>query len=338
MIRKIFIFLVFITLSMLLLTVKRADNYTRLFGYSLPAALNMFLKTNQLAAGMDIKYYHKPTILILGVDERNDLLEHTQVTDTIMLAQLNLLKNTISLVSLPRDTWDEDFKFKINNFYPFALKNHPNDWQNFIKEEFSRITGQTIDNILLINSQSFDKIAEAIGPVIVNLPYSFTDIHYPNPAYVKNPSSNIPIYKTVSFSQGPNQITSQNVLEFVRSRKGSDDPHQGGTDLGRIGRQQLLLEAYLSKLKANPSFSLILSLYKIFHQELKTDLTDETILIYAQSFENIRSIVLNKISLPTNTKNSVMSDPGHLVENQSVLLPTNNNFEALSNFLKASFP
>jgi anionic cell wall polymer biosynthesis LytR-Cps2A-Psr (LCP) family protein len=85
---------------------KKAVFYTELFGYSLSGAVNLLIKSNLLATGMDLKYYHKPTILILGVDERNDKLEHTEVTDTIMLAQLNLLKNTISVVSLPRDTWD----------------------------------------------------------------------------------------------------------------------------------------------------------------------------------------------------------------------------------------
>jgi len=311
----------------------KANTYTSKFGYTPSQAINLLFSTRTLSA-MQLSRYKKPTILVLGVDPRDDSLEKTEVSDTLMLLQLNLEKNVVSLVSLPRDTWYEKYKIKINKLYPLSLEKESSF--DYLKTEFSNITGQKIDHVLIITTNSFLNIANAIGPVEVDLPYGFTDDRYPNPDYVKTPISSIPIYKTISFNQGKNIIDEKNVLEFVRSRKGSDNPAFGGTDIGRIGRQQVLLSVYMDNIKKNKSVDTLSKIYSLF-KTIKNDISDQDLLLYGLSMSNPLNISVNKITLPINTKNDVIYDPGVLVEKQSVLLPRD-SFKSLQIFLQEKLP
>lgn len=309
------------------------NKITQSFGYSPQSLLAIVLEAKELTK-MQLPRFKKPTFLLLGLDPRDDQLEKTEVTDTIILLQLNLEKNTLSLVSLPRDTWSEKHKFKINKLYPESQKMA--DPSKFLKSEFSDITGQNIDHVFVVTTQTFKKISQLIGPVQVDLPYSFVDDRYPNPDYISAPSKDTPIYKTVSFNKGSNLIDENNVLEFVRSRKGSDIPALGGTDLGRIGRQHLLIDTYLKtllKTRSPETFSQIYKLYK----SIANDLSDRDALLYFLSLNNPKNLHLNTINLPINTKDDVIYDPGTLVENQSVLLPRN-NFNNLQLFLTNTLP
>ncbi len=310
-----------------------ANSYTLKFGYTPKQLLGTLIKTNS-ESKMLLSRYKKPTILVLGVDPRNDLLEKTEVSDTIMLVQLNLEKNTISIVSLPRDTWYQKYKIKINKLYPLSKKEaNPN---SFLKKEFASITGQNIDHVLVLTTDMFLNMSKAIGPVEIELSYSFVDDRYPNPEYIKNPVSSVPVYKTISFSKGKNIIDSSNVLEFVRSRKGSDNPALGGTDLGRISRQQILISAYIDNIKHLRSLQTFSQLFKLY-KNIETDLLDEDLLLYAQSLNSFSSLSINKINLPINTKDDLIYDPGAMVEGQSVLLPRE-NFELLKKYLKQHLP
>src|SRR4030042_1631032 len=65
------------------------------------------LYQNIISAARSNLYQSRSQInfLILGLDPRDDQLEKTNVTDTIILASLNLENYRLSLIPLPRDLW-----------------------------------------------------------------------------------------------------------------------------------------------------------------------------------------------------------------------------------------
>ena len=190
--------------------------------------------------------------LILGLDPRNDLLEKTETTDTIIFAHLNLSQNKISLISFPRDLWYYPLSVKINQIFPLSLSTDSSF--NFVKTNFNHLLGQNIDRVLVLTTQDLEHIINLLGGVDVYLDTGFIDKEYPNPEYIKNPTSKTPVYITIEFPAGWNKITATNVAQFVRSRKSAQTAADGGTDLGRIQRQQLLLQNIFQK-DVNPQNS-----------------------------------------------------------------------------------
>jgi len=117
------------------------------------------------------------------------------LTDSMMVAHLDIKKNTVSLISLPRDLWvklpvttKEDFHSKINSVYQMGMY----EWKNFpavdvkktgtpelVKEAVKTITGLPIDNILTVDFTGFEKSVDALGGVDVQVQKTFDDYEYP---------------------------------------------------------------------------------------------------------------------------------------------------------------
>ncbi len=314
----------------------------------------MFIFFNYLARKTNQPFYYYPRLffqalknpnlspdfsfLILGLDYRDDTLEQTQTTDTIIFGHLNSSKLTVSLVSLPRDLWNYSSSSKINQIYPVSLsKASP---LTSIKEQFLPIIGQPIDRVLVINTDTLAKIIDIFGGVDVYLPQAYRDTHFPNPAYIENPSPQIPTFITVEFPVGWNHIDSTNIDFFVRSRKGGETAETGGTDLGRIHRQQLLLDSLFKKIKTDSSileFDTLVKLYQLFHQELFTDITDNDlfslILHYRRQLLNL-SLQRFEVPVGANPQSSPIYDPGKLVYGQWLFLPSDKGYQQLHQFIK----
>jgi LCP family protein required for cell wall assembly len=278
-------------------------------------------------------------ILILGLDPRNDQLEQSNTTDTIILASLNLETATTSLISLPRDLWYYPLSVKINQIYPLSLDHQP-DQVAFIQDHFSRLTGQKIDNTLILTTQDLINFVDVLGGVDVNLDSGFTDEQFPNPDYIKKPSPEIPVYITISFPSGQNHLDQSNVAYFVRSRKNAQTAAEGGTDLGRTQRQQLLIEAIIQKIKDNATNPVFLkTVYNFYHQQIQTNFSDQNIInlllrLKKRSFD----FNLKKITIPAgeNPKTDIIYYPGHLFQGQWVFLPQDEEYQLLHQFIKDS--
>lgn len=274
--------------------------------------------------------------ILLGLDRRNDWLEKTETTDTIIFTNFN--RNNINLISLPRDLWDYALGYKINDIYP-----HSRDYPNslfFVKDNFARLTHQPIARLLVITTDNLIRISDIIGGIDVNLETGFKDDQYPNPEYIKNPLPSTPIYKTVEFPSGKNHLNSSNITEFVRSRKSAETFQDGGTDLGRIQRQQLLFDALIEKLKTINYLSspnLLFRLYLFWHQDIETDFTDHDIfsLLFSQKV-NPGSLIISKHQLPIGEKvgEGVIFHPEKFINKQWVFIPSTTDYSSIINFIQ----
>jgi len=270
--------------------------------------------------------------LILGLDPRNDLLEKTQTTDTIIYAHLSSKFDNVTLFSLPRDLWYWDKSKKINQIYE-------NNVFPDIQKSFSQILGQNIDKTIVITTQNLKDIVDIIGGVDVFLDNELKDSQYPNQAYIDNPKSGAPIYKTIYYPAGINHLDSGNITEFVRSRKSSELVASGGTDLGRIARQQKLFEALFAKIIKIRNPNTLLNLYSYFNKNIIHNFTNKE--MFATSikiFPKLNIFKLQKITIPTgeNPKTDIIYHPVKFINKQWVFITSTPDYQTLKNFISKS--
>lgn len=328
-----------------------------LFSILFIASLFIILAINTLSRRTDKPFIYFPQILknsltnnqlkgkttqnfiILGLDPRNDSLEKTITTDTIIFTKLDMAKSpTVRLVPLPRDLWNYQQKTKINDIYPQSLALGDS---SLILSQFSQITGQPIEHYLIITTQDLIDFIALIGGVDVNLENGFIDDQYPNPDHISNPGSTAPVYITIEFKKGLNHLDENNVTQFVRSRKSSDNPLLGGTDLGRINRQQLLINAIITKVmqpQYTRNIGFIFQLYHFWQNHFQTNITDQylsdLIIHYRHQLLNLN---LQKYEIPIATSAStegVIYHPQFFENNQWVFIPKSKDYRELIDFIK----
>lgn len=257
---------------------------------------------------------NKINFLILGLDKRDDALEKTTTTDTIIFASLDPKTFKLNLISTPRDLWFYEKETKINNLYPLSLESGQNKF-DFLKSNFEILYGQPINHVIIISTDNLISFVNIIGGVDLYLEKGFTDDQYPNQEYIKNPSPSIPIYKTIEFPSGWIHLDSSNITEFVRSRKSAETVAEGGTDIGRIQRQQLLIDTLLNKIKSGTFINTtnqLKNLYFFWQNDISKTLSDADILQIGLILnKNLTNISLNKIEIPigTNSTNGVIYHP-----------------------------
>lgn len=275
--------------------------------------------------------------MILGLDPRNDSLEKTTTTDTIIFSSLNFSNQKLTLVSLPRDIWNYELNTKINNIYSMALET--NDIFSFIQNNFAKLTGQTINKTIIITTDNLISFVNDIGGVDVYMEKDYKDTEYPNPDYIKNPSPETLIYKTVEFKAGWLHLDQSNITEFVRSRKGAETAAEGGTDIGRIQRQQLLIDAIMAKIKTKEfisNYSNLTKLYNFWHSQISTNLTDKDLISLIFKMKCNYNITLNKIDIPigTTAKDGIIYHPDKFINKQWVFTTSDQNYSQLQQFIK----
>ncbi len=134
------------------------------------------------------------TILLLGYGGGNH--DGTYLTDTIMVADIDIAKKKVLLLSLPRDIWvkvptkTEPFHSKINAVYQMGLfpKNYPDvdsslltedNPSGLIKKVVEDVTGLKIDAFAAVDFAGFIQTIDTLDGIDVTVQRSFTDYEYP---------------------------------------------------------------------------------------------------------------------------------------------------------------
>lgn len=136
-------------------------------------------------------------ILLLGfggIDSNGKPHDGPYLTDSLMVAHVDIKKNTVSLVSLPRDLWvklptktKEIFHSKINSIYQIALNptNYPAviikkpGTAQLLANAVETVTGLSIDNYIAVDFSGFEKAIDSLGGVDVDVQKTFDDYEYP---------------------------------------------------------------------------------------------------------------------------------------------------------------
>jgi polyisoprenyl-teichoic acid--peptidoglycan teichoic acid transferase len=169
-------------------------------------------------------------VLLMGVDERpNDKGR----PDVIMVMEINPKTNQTQLISIPRDT-----KVQIPGRKEMTKLNHAYTYGDV------GLTVQTIQQLLdikieyyaKVNMNGFKKVIDKIGPLTVDNDLAFT-------------------YKNIDFPVGTIELSSEEVLPYVRMRK--DDPLG---DEGRNIRQRKVVNSAVEKVVESRDYLKMLEL------------------------------------------------------------------------------
>jgi polyisoprenyl-teichoic acid--peptidoglycan teichoic acid transferase len=190
------------------------------------------------------------SVLLLGVDQRSGDVGRS---DSIIVMTVNPKKESIHMVSIPRDTRTEiigkGFQDKINHAYAFGGV----EMSMATVENFLDIP---IDYFIQVNMEGFKDIVDAVGGVTVNNDLDFT-------------------YGGVHFPKGEIELNGEEALKFSRMRY--EDPRG---DFGRQQRQRQIIQAII---KEGASLNTLLNYGDIFEalgKNVRTNLTfDEMVTI-----------------------------------------------------------
>ncbi len=179
-------------------------------------------------------------ILLLGIGGEGH--DGPYLSDTIILAQLTLATNEVSLTALPRDYQvqlpDGLGQRKINAAFAEGFNKNKN-WEEagrFAREVVQTVSGLNIPYFAVIDFRGFEKAIDQVGGVDVAVERTFTDYKYPD-----NNNGYLP---PQTFTEGMQHLNGARALIYARSRHAAGPE---GSDFARGIRQQKIMQALKQK-------------------------------------------------------------------------------------------
>ncbi len=229
---------------------------------------NLFQRLGSLLISPDKKLIGEEegqiNILLMGIGGPGH--EGPLLTDTMIVANINVKTNEVVMTSVPRDFMIDLPGYglqKINAAYAYAEKDEPGTGGDVILKEIEELTGMKIPYYALIDFKGFVKAVDDVGGVDVEIERTFTDALYPNYSNGYLPA--------VTFTKGPEHMNGERALIFARSRKGNNGE---GSDFARSERQKKIILALKEKaigLKLN-DLKTLNNLLKDFTENFRTNL------------------------------------------------------------------
>ncbi|MGY3777204.1 LCP family protein [Isobaculum melis] len=202
------------------------------------------------------------SILIMGIDDDSERDLGSARTDALILLTINPQKNTIDMVSIPRDTYTEivsknyNQNDKINAAYAYGEEGAAMD-------TVENLLNVPIHYSITFNFDSFLEIVDALDGIEVDVPVTFTDTN---------------TYGTgeVHLEKGKQTLNGEQALALARTRKIDNDIKRGE-------RQQLVLQAIAQKALQLGSISKYTDVIQAVSGNMRTNLTFPQMLGIAQS-------------------------------------------------------
>ncbi|WP_072906925.1 LCP family protein [Anaerobranca californiensis] len=214
----------------------------------------------------------KLNILLIGVDARN--IGGAGRADTIMVVQYNKKTKNTAILSIPRDTYvlipGRGYD-KINHSFAYGRT-------RLLKETVENYLDIHIDHYVQVDMQSFVKSVDAIGGITINVPETMIDYNY-----------------NVLFTKGTHHMNGEQVLRYVGARKLKSG---GGSDFGRINRQQQVIATILNKVIKEFSLNQTLKLMEEISPYIRTDITP---MVVINNWSAFTSLNVNNINMQTLT-------------------------------------
>lgn len=182
------------------------------------------------------------------------------LTDSLMLVMVDPDQKTLTLLSLPRDSW-VPLQFdgrttiynKLNTAYAFARD--PSLYPDrraqytgsagagtFAADSVARLLGIPVRSYLALDFAGFRQAIDAVGGIDVDAPDRFK-VRYP----ANDDSSVDARWITLHFHAGWQHMTGERAIEYARAREALDNPSEA-TDFARSERQRRIVQAFKARL------------------------------------------------------------------------------------------
>jgi LCP family protein required for cell wall assembly len=279
--------------------------FAKTVGNAKSAALSDNVSPNDLSTEGDGRL----NVLILG--RGGDENEAPDLTDTMMIASIDLKNEQVSLLSIPRDTWAnvDGSDMKINAAFETGKQAAQAKGENLEDSETAgiklaisavrNVAGVPIHRYVLVDYVAFRDVVNALGGIDINAPDAINDY-----------------FAHWFFPAGPQHLNGTQALEYARSRHGSP---RG--DFDRTEHQRELLVAMRTKAEstgfiANPIK--VNSLANAVQKNIRTDLSvSEAETLYSKTKKMANSSI---VSLDLAKPDGPLVQTGE-IGNQSIVEP-----------------
>lgn len=207
---------------------------------------------------------NRVNIMVFGIDRSEERLASGSFrTDTMILVTVNFKKNTVDMISVPRDTYvklydkeglliDElDPYNKINSAFSLGGGLKKGGYQSAMNTVSALLGGIPINYYVSVDMNAVKDVVNAMGGVEYDV-----DIEVTMNGRVLHP--------------GLQHLDGQAVLDYCRQRKGS-------SDVARADRQQRMLLAIFDQMKKSGQIANIPKIYKAVESNIDTNLSFEQI-------------------------------------------------------------
>ncbi len=144
-------------------------------------------------------------------------------TNTDIILYVQVVNSQITLVLIPRDIYLDAWQTRINAMYHF-------EGIEGLRRSVSEILGRPIDYYAVINIEIFENLVDALGGVVVDIPYRMD--------YVDNAAG-----LDIHFEPGMTYLDGADASKFIRYR------NTARADLGRLDNVKRLAVALMDRLK-----------------------------------------------------------------------------------------
>jgi len=207
----------------------------------------------------DMKENDPISVLLIGSDPREG---ERGRSDSLMLVTLNRTKQSMKIVSIPRDTYTEivgkGVKDKVNHAYAFGGV----DITVATVEKFLNVP---VDYYIEVNMEGFKDIVNAVGGVDVNNDLDFT-------------------YRGIHFEKGTLHLNGEEALAYSRMRK-----LDSRGDFGRQMRQRQVIQSVIksgTKMETLANYGEILG---AIQKNVKTNLTQDEMFRIQKNYRETRN-------------------------------------------------
>ncbi len=255
--------------------------------------------------------------------------EGPYLTDTIILISVRPKTGDVVMLSIPRDLAVPVPGLglrKVNAINAIGESQETGSGAALATNVIGQTFAVPIAGYVRIDFKGFVELVNILGGVDINIEKAFTDPSYPD---------GIDRVISISFSAGEQHMDGETVLQYVRSRHGSNGE---GSDFARARRQQQVLLALRDKLFRFSTFlspgkiaAIINSLEKNIETNIPTSQFDDLLLIARRTEgRTIAQRVLD--SSPDGVlKDEIGADGAYL------LMPVDANYGTLARFVQNLF-
>jgi LCP family protein required for cell wall assembly len=288
------------------------------------------------AIGSDLKKddHNYTNVLLLG--DGGHERDGADLIDTIMVASIDYEKNSVSLLSIPRDFYVKlneelgmQFPGKINELY----RNHKYQLDEEGRFQlFKRVVGDIVDLDIQyyarVDFNAFVEIIDSLDGITVDVQEDIYDPYYPNETDNG--------YTVFSVDKGLQEMNGETALKFARSRKTT-------SDFDRAARQQLVLEAIQQKALSKDvltSPGRLKELYGTLQDNLNTDMTIREMVSLAGFAKQMdRSRLVRKVihDDPGQEGGFLVTPDRDLYNKQFVLVPFGTGYELIHKYADLVF-
>ncbi|HLD31303.1 MAG TPA: LCP family protein [Patescibacteria group bacterium] len=266
-------------------------------------------------------------LLLLGIGGPGH--DGPYLTDTMIIASVKPSTGQVAMISIPRDLGVKipgHGTKKINHANAYGESEETGSGPELAKQVIEDTFDLEIHYYLRVDFKAFVDIVNEVGGLNVDVDRSFVDHLYPAPDYE---------YQTVSFNAGPQSMTGEKALQFVRSRHGTNGE---ASDFSRAKRQQKILFALKEKLLtfstlANPVR--INNIRNTLSQHLVTDLQFADIVSFLRLFREMEGKQIITLVLDNGQNGFLNSSTA--ADGAFILVPRAGNFKDINTTIENIF-